>query len=75
WCHPIVCRFGKGQYLGENVPKHFITQNVRKQHFHKASHLAVALFAMSVFAFALLVPAGWIMHHIPVYRQRPPPQV
>ncbi|KAL6477561.1 hypothetical protein MHYP_G00133960 [Metynnis hypsauchen] len=33
------------------------------------------VFAMSVFAFALLVPAGWIMHHIPVYRQRPPPQV
>ncbi|XP_067274681.1 COX8 domain-containing protein [Pseudorasbora parva] len=30
---------------------------------------------MSVFAVALLAPAGWILHHIPEYRQRakPPP--
>ncbi|KAG5846902.1 hypothetical protein ANANG_G00119900 [Anguilla anguilla] len=28
---------------------------------------------MSVFTIALLAPAGWIMHHIPEYRQRPPP--
>ncbi|KAG9268780.1 cytochrome c oxidase subunit 8B, mitochondrial-like [Astyanax mexicanus] len=33
------------------------------------------VFTMSVFALALLVPAGWIMHHIPVYKQRPPPEV
>ncbi|XP_071767110.1 cytochrome c oxidase subunit 8A, mitochondrial-like [Centroberyx gerrardi] len=33
-----------------------------------------SLFTMSVFAVTLLAPVGWIMHHIPVYRQRPPPQ-
>ncbi|KAK6307284.1 hypothetical protein J4Q44_G00224320 [Coregonus suidteri] len=33
-----------------------------------------SLFTISVFAFALLAPAGWIMHCIPVYRQRPPPE-
>ncbi|KAL0969068.1 hypothetical protein UPYG_G00222260 [Umbra pygmaea] len=33
-----------------------------------------SLFTMSVFAFALLAPAGWIMHHIPAYRQRPSPE-
>ncbi|XP_058612520.1 COX8 domain-containing protein [Onychostoma macrolepis] len=34
-----------------------------------------SFFIMSVFAFALLAPAGWILHHIPEYRQRakPPP--
>ncbi|XP_066542921.1 cytochrome c oxidase subunit 8A, mitochondrial-like [Hoplias malabaricus] len=32
-------------------------------------------FAISVFAFALLGPAGWIVHHIPVYRQRSSPQI
>ncbi|KTF89486.1 hypothetical protein cypCar_00047976 [Cyprinus carpio] len=34
-----------------------------------------SLFIMSVFAVALLAPAGWILHHIPEYRQRakPPP--
>ncbi|XP_056337719.1 COX8 domain-containing protein [Danio aesculapii] len=25
---------------------------------------------MSVFAVALLAPAGWILHHIPEYRER-----
>uniref|UniRef100_A0A668ALY8 Uncharacterized protein n=1 Tax=Myripristis murdjan TaxID=586833 RepID=A0A668ALY8_9TELE len=33
-----------------------------------------SLFTLSVFAVTLLAPAGWIMHHIPVYRQRPRPQ-
>ncbi|XP_056151147.1 COX8 domain-containing protein [Lampris incognitus] len=28
---------------------------------------------MSVFAVALLAPAGWILHHLPEYRQRPRP--
>uniref|UniRef100_A0A3B4DK05 Uncharacterized protein n=1 Tax=Pygocentrus nattereri TaxID=42514 RepID=A0A3B4DK05_PYGNA len=34
-----------------------------------------SFFIMSVFAFALLAPAGWILHHLPEYRQRsePPP--
>ncbi|KAJ7990744.1 hypothetical protein DPEC_G00290090 [Dallia pectoralis] len=32
-----------------------------------------SLLVMSVFALALLAPAGWIMHHIPVYRQRSSP--
>ncbi|KTG40845.1 hypothetical protein cypCar_00001581 [Cyprinus carpio] len=34
-----------------------------------------SFFIMSVFAVALLAPAGWILHHIPEYRQRakPPP--
>ncbi|XP_056620312.1 COX8 domain-containing protein [Triplophysa dalaica] len=32
-----------------------------------------SLFIMSVFAVALLAPAGWILHHIPEYRQRPQP--
>ncbi|XP_068435743.1 COX8 domain-containing protein [Clinocottus analis] len=33
-----------------------------------------SLFAMCVFAVTLLAPAGWILHHIPEYRQRSPPQ-
>ncbi|KAI4899334.1 hypothetical protein NFI96_014591 [Prochilodus magdalenae] len=32
-----------------------------------------SFFIMSVFAFALLAPAGWILHHLPEYRQRPEP--
>lgn len=28
---------------------------------------------MSVFAVVMLAPAGWILHHIPEYRQRPHP--
>ncbi|XP_012679345.1 COX8 domain-containing protein [Clupea harengus] len=34
-----------------------------------------SFFIMSVFAVAMLVPAGWIMHHLPEYRKRsrPPP--
>ncbi|XP_055087135.1 COX8 domain-containing protein [Periophthalmus magnuspinnatus] len=28
-------------------------------------------FVLFVFSMALLAPAGWIMHHIPEYRQRP----
>ncbi|XP_066550359.1 cytochrome c oxidase subunit 8A, mitochondrial [Amia ocellicauda] len=28
-------------------------------------------FTMSAFALSLLVPAGWILHHIPEYRSRP----
>ncbi|KAJ8409068.1 hypothetical protein AAFF_G00240890 [Aldrovandia affinis] len=32
-----------------------------------------SFFIMSVFAVTLLVPAGWIMHHLPEYRQRPRP--
>ncbi|KAM3861138.1 putative E3 ubiquitin-protein ligase UBR7 [Diretmus argenteus] len=28
----------------------------------------------SVFAAAMLVPAGWILHHLPEYRQRPHPK-
>ncbi|XP_053345450.1 COX8 domain-containing protein [Clarias gariepinus] len=31
-----------------------------------------SFFIMSVFATALLLPAGWILHHLPEYRQRPP---
>ncbi|KAL6105659.1 uncharacterized protein ACO6RY_07141 [Pungitius sinensis] len=30
--------------------------------------------AMSAFAVTLLAPAGWIMHHIPDYRRRSPPE-
>ncbi|XP_055042359.1 cytochrome c oxidase subunit 8A, mitochondrial [Misgurnus anguillicaudatus] len=30
-----------------------------------------SFFILSVFAVALLAPAGWILHHIPEYRQRP----
>uniref|UniRef100_A0A3Q2YS95 Si:dkey-85n7.8 n=1 Tax=Hippocampus comes TaxID=109280 RepID=A0A3Q2YS95_HIPCM len=29
-----------------------------------------AAFAICVFAATLLAPAGWILHHIPHYRQR-----
>ncbi|XP_061097042.1 COX8 domain-containing protein [Conger conger] len=32
-----------------------------------------SFFIMSVFAITVLAPAGWIMHHIPEYRQRPNP--
>ncbi|PWS23199.1 hypothetical protein DKP78_14395 [Enterococcus faecium] len=32
-----------------------------------------SFFIMSVFTVAMLVPAGWIMHHLPEYRKRPPP--
>ncbi|KAK3542675.1 hypothetical protein QTP86_032558 [Hemibagrus guttatus] len=31
-----------------------------------------SFFIMSVFATALLLPAGWILHHLPEYRHRPP---
>ncbi|TSR99381.1 hypothetical protein Baya_12151 [Bagarius yarrelli] len=31
-----------------------------------------SFFIMSVFAVALLLPAGWILHHLPEYRHRPP---
>ncbi|KAF1374878.1 hypothetical protein PFLUV_G00233630 [Perca fluviatilis] len=33
-----------------------------------------SFFAICVFAVTLLGPAGWILHHIPDYRQRSPPQ-
>ncbi|XP_078031556.1 cytochrome c oxidase subunit 8A, mitochondrial-like [Epinephelus lanceolatus] len=33
-----------------------------------------SLFALCAFAVALLGPAGWIMHHLPEYRRRSPPQ-
>uniref|UniRef100_A0A8C6PB82 Uncharacterized protein n=1 Tax=Nothobranchius furzeri TaxID=105023 RepID=A0A8C6PB82_NOTFU len=36
---------------------------------HKSS-----AFALSAFAVVLLVPAGWILHHIPEYRHRSPQQ-
>lgn len=36
--------------------------------------LQQSAFALCVFAVTLLAPAGWIMHHIPEYRQRSPPQ-
>ncbi|KAF4071162.1 hypothetical protein AMELA_G00281790 [Ameiurus melas] len=29
-------------------------------------------FIMSVFSMALLLPAGWILHHLPEYRRRTP---
>ncbi|XP_046691698.1 COX8 domain-containing protein [Silurus meridionalis] len=29
-----------------------------------------SLFIITVFAVALLLPAGWILHHLPEYRQR-----
>ncbi|XP_029972994.1 cytochrome c oxidase subunit 8A, mitochondrial [Salarias fasciatus] len=32
-----------------------------------------SMFALCVFAVTLLAPAGWIMHHIPEYRQKSPP--
>uniref|UniRef100_A0A3P9J2D2 Si:dkey-85n7.8 n=2 Tax=Oryzias TaxID=8089 RepID=A0A3P9J2D2_ORYLA len=32
-----------------------------------------SVFALCVFAVTLLAPAGWIMHHVPEYRQRTPP--
>ncbi|KAG7272598.1 hypothetical protein CRUP_033107 [Coryphaenoides rupestris] len=32
-----------------------------------------SFFIMSVFAVVMLAPAGWILHHIPEYRQRPHP--
>ncbi|KAL4641850.1 cytochrome c oxidase subunit 8B, mitochondrial-like [Arapaima gigas] len=31
---------------------------------------AQSVLVMSVFAVALLAPAGWILHHIPKYRQK-----
>ncbi|XP_041810542.1 COX8 domain-containing protein [Chelmon rostratus] len=34
-----------------------------------------SVFAICVFAVTLLGPAGWILHHIPEYRQRPPPRL
>ncbi|KAK2826073.1 hypothetical protein Q5P01_020287 [Channa striata] len=33
-----------------------------------------SVFVLCVFAVTLLGPAGWIVHHIPDYRQRSPPQ-
>lgn len=33
--------------------------------------LQQSVFVICVFAATLLVPAGWILHHIPEYRQRP----
>ncbi|XP_041828480.1 cytochrome c oxidase subunit 8A, mitochondrial-like [Melanotaenia boesemani] len=32
-----------------------------------------SVFALCVFAVTLLAPAGWILRHIPDYRQRSPP--
>ncbi|XP_048106808.1 COX8 domain-containing protein [Alosa alosa] len=32
-----------------------------------------SFFIMSVFAMAMLLPAGWILHHLPEYRKRPRP--
>jgi len=32
--------------------------------------LQQSAFALCVFALTLLAPAGWILHHIPVYKQR-----
>ncbi|CAK6957006.1 cytochrome c oxidase subunit 8A%2C mitochondrial-like [Scomber scombrus] len=34
----------------------------------------LSTFAMCVFAVTILAPAGWILHHIPEYRQRSPPK-
>lgn len=36
--------------------------------------LQPSVFAMCVFAVTLLGPSGWIIHHIPEYRQRSRPQ-
>ncbi|XP_051805230.1 COX8 domain-containing protein [Acanthochromis polyacanthus] len=33
-----------------------------------------SVFALCAFAVTLLAPAGWIMHHIPEYRQKSPPR-
>ncbi|XP_038123290.1 cytochrome c oxidase subunit 8A, mitochondrial-like [Cyprinodon tularosa] len=35
---------------------------------------AQSFFALCVFAMTLLAPAGWILHHIPEYRQGSAPQ-
>uniref|UniRef100_A0A3B3TNT8 Uncharacterized protein n=1 Tax=Poecilia latipinna TaxID=48699 RepID=A0A3B3TNT8_9TELE len=35
--------------------------------------LQQSAFALCVFGAALLVPAGWILHHVPEYRQRSTP--
>uniref|UniRef100_A0A3B5R5K5 Si:dkey-85n7.8 n=2 Tax=Xiphophorus TaxID=8082 RepID=A0A3B5R5K5_XIPMA len=35
--------------------------------------LQQSAFALCVFGTALLVPAGWILHHVPEYRQRSTP--
>ncbi|XP_063079582.1 COX8 domain-containing protein [Engraulis encrasicolus] len=32
-----------------------------------------SFFIMSVFAVAMLAPAGWILHNLPEYRKRPRP--
>uniref|UniRef100_A0A8C5BM48 Si:dkey-85n7.8 n=1 Tax=Gadus morhua TaxID=8049 RepID=A0A8C5BM48_GADMO len=37
------------------------------------NHIGQSFFIMSVFAVAMLAPAGWILHHLPEYRQRPRP--
>ncbi|XP_062857511.1 COX8 domain-containing protein [Trichomycterus rosablanca] len=52
-----------------------VLQKRRASIYHKPAKTKIgpgqSFFIMSVFAVALLLPAGWILHHIPEYRQRP----
>ncbi|MED6276660.1 hypothetical protein CHARACLAT_005254 [Characodon lateralis] len=34
-----------------------------------------SVFALCVFAITLLAPAGWILHHVPEYRERSTPHL
>uniref|UniRef100_A0A3P8UCN1 Si:dkey-85n7.8 n=1 Tax=Amphiprion percula TaxID=161767 RepID=A0A3P8UCN1_AMPPE len=48
-----------------------IQQNRRSSIYSKPpkEKIGPSVFALCVFAVTLLAPAGWIMHHIPEYRQ------
>ncbi|GAA6213588.1 cytochrome c oxidase subunit 8A, mitochondrial-like [Lates japonicus] len=64
--------------LTRSVLKRAIQQNHRSTICSKPPKEKIgpmqSVFALCVFAVTLLAPAGWIMHHIPNYRQRSPPQ-
>ncbi|MEQ2278973.1 hypothetical protein AMECASPLE_004738 [Ameca splendens] len=34
-----------------------------------------SVFALCVFAMTLLAPAGWVLYHVPEYRERSPPHL
>ncbi|XP_047192358.1 COX8 domain-containing protein [Scophthalmus maximus] len=54
-------------------PKQILTQT-RKKIYSKPARNKIgatqSFFVMLVFSAAMLIPAAWILHHLPEYRQR-----
>ncbi|XP_068610095.1 COX8 domain-containing protein [Brachionichthys hirsutus] len=56
-----------------NRPKEILKETKRMIYSKPPRHKigpGQSFFVMSVFAATLLTPAGWILHHLPEYRQR-----